>query len=441
MFSRKIAQIVKLFSNIPLASRLNANIASNYFYILFMGVLSILLIPFYLTELGKEQWGIVAICISLQGFLMLLELGLSQYIPKQFTTAYSNKHIQLTLKQVIKIYIYIGLFLFTLAQVLLIDIFSFIDIPDSLRNDALLAARLFLFQFLFSFINNVNIAFFNGIEKQFEINFRLIIFASLKHLVAVLAILYLDKLAILYIGSFAIICFFEFLLNTITVFRKAKANELNTNTTHLQESSWEILKHSGGFGLGALLGMLTMQIDKLYLITTISIVDYGTYVLVLTLAMYLLHLQSPLQRAFLPMFIRADTYNTELYIMWRHLKFTFVFSICPCILIGYYSYDVLYFWLGDIEIAKTGKELLTFFAIAIIMNNIFSIFYNSLIKNNNYSIIISINIIILLLQFLLIASQPGVILLGAKLWLVAGFTQLLGAVFIFFKLRKNNLVI
>ena len=137
-----------------------------------MGVLSLALIPFYLAELGKEQWGLVAVCISLQGFLMLLELGLSQYIPKQFTIAYERKHLSATLKQVTNVYFFLGLFLFAVAQTFLGDIFELIEIPEAIQQDALLAGRLFLFQFLFSFTNNVNIAFFNGIERQFQINIR-----------------------------------------------------------------------------------------------------------------------------------------------------------------------------------------------------------------------------------------------------------------------------
>jgi len=398
-----------------------------------MGVLSLVLIPFYLSELGKEQWGLVAVCLSLQGFLMLLELGLSQYIPKQFTIAYERKHLSATLKQVTKVYVFLGLFLFVVAQTFLSNIFELIETPESIQQDALLAGRLFLFQFFFSFANNVNVAFFNGIERQFEINVRAMLFGSMKHVVAISAILIVDRLAILYIGSFALVCFFEWLLNTMAVRTEARIEELNSNIHDFQDSAWDVLRHSGGFSVGVLIGMLTMQIDKLYLITSLSIVDYGYYVLIVTFAMYLMHLQSPLQRAFLPALIRADTRKSELYILLRHLKFTFFVSIFPCIIVWYNSYDILYLWLGDIEIASKGEDVLALFAIAVAMNSLYGTAYNNLIKINGYLIIISINIAIVLMQLLLIFIRPETIVLGGELWLVAGSVQLVATLFIYFK--------
>lgn len=39
---------------------------------------------FYLKLLGKEQWGMVAACLSLQGILLLLDAGMSQVMPRDF---------------------------------------------------------------------------------------------------------------------------------------------------------------------------------------------------------------------------------------------------------------------------------------------------------------------------------------------------------------------
>src|SRR5947208_2213449 len=47
-----------------------------------LAVLSLALIPIYVARLGPNQWGIVAICMTIQGVLGLLDAGLNQIIQR-----------------------------------------------------------------------------------------------------------------------------------------------------------------------------------------------------------------------------------------------------------------------------------------------------------------------------------------------------------------------
>ena len=66
------------------------NVVSNYATVVWMSGLSFAFVPIYVRNLGPAEWGVVAACVTLQGFLALLDVGLGQIMPRSFARVAGN---------------------------------------------------------------------------------------------------------------------------------------------------------------------------------------------------------------------------------------------------------------------------------------------------------------------------------------------------------------
>lgn len=196
------------------------NIIINYFSIVLMGGATIVLIPIYLGLLGKEQWGVVAICISVQGLMGLLDVGVSQLMPRDIARVSCNPIDEArTFKKYLQIYLVMGGAGFIIVQILLQDLVSYwiLDATSSSTN-IVVAIRVVLLQFFFQFVNNANLGFWNGIQAQVKANAHTCVFFFMKHALAIVFIVYLDNSALSYVIAFALCSFLEVSVNLLSLF-------------------------------------------------------------------------------------------------------------------------------------------------------------------------------------------------------------------------------
>ena len=56
------------------------NILTNYSALIINGMISLLIMPFYILQLGPSEWGLLSFCITIQGLLLLVDAGISQIL-------------------------------------------------------------------------------------------------------------------------------------------------------------------------------------------------------------------------------------------------------------------------------------------------------------------------------------------------------------------------
>ena len=92
------------------------NIVSHYAYFALMGVVTLFVVPIYVRTLGPTQWGNIALCATLQGFLFAMDIGLSPIMMRNVARAAAAGNAYQVYFRFLRLYARLGLFAFAIGQ-------------------------------------------------------------------------------------------------------------------------------------------------------------------------------------------------------------------------------------------------------------------------------------------------------------------------------------
>ena len=405
------------------------NIVTNYAYVGIMGVLTILLTPIYMRILGREQWGIVALCMTIQGALFILDAGLAQTMPRDVARAETPAAAHQTYRSYLGLYSKVALAAFVVGQLLLPFVVTLLpDAGASPDSTVLIALRLALVQFLFQLPNNAAIGYWNGLEMQVQANVRRSFFVIGRHCAALLLLVWHPS-ATAYMVPFAVIAAFECIANIRKVRSEGHGRSSTTVTALDSKTAWSI----GGFSAAVVVGMLSAQIDRIYLAATIPAGTLGTYVVVASFALTLMHLQSPVIRAFLPRIIAAKAPGREIR---KLLGVVAIVAVTPCLVVAIWAQEILTLWLSNERVAAEGADTFSLVACAVAMNSVFAVAYTLIVRQNLYPRLILLNLAILAAKSVVLVSfvERCSIVAGGLAWITGSTLQLAFASWVIWEL-------
>lgn len=417
-------------------SQLGQNILTNYLAVVWMGGLSIALIPLYLTRLGPDQWGLVAICMAIQGFMGLLDAGLGQIMPRDIARVAGDRAAEARVFQVFsRAYLGLGLVGLVLGQVGVPWLSThWFSQRQSVADGVDLALRLVLVQFFFQFANNAHSGYWNGLQAQALGNFRQCVFGTAKHAGA-LALVYMWRAdAFAYLVPFALLSALEWSVNRCTV-RKGLGDLVDGQVPF---ADFRVLaREAGVLAMGVLIGMLVSQIDRIVLSRVVDVASFGRYIIVANLGLAFMQLQSPLIRAFFPRLARADAIGGQISLL-RLGSGVFVLCVLPCILVAAAAPWLLQFWLGDSQMVAEGVLPLRLILGAVAVNAMYQLIYQRILSLGYSRLVFVINMVVLIVVAPLaiaIAPEYGV-LAGGLAWVLGSLLQFGLGLLWFLKVRK-----
>jgi O-antigen/teichoic acid export membrane protein len=420
-------------------SKLVRNILTNYLAAVWMGGLSILLIPVYFKQLGDGQWGIVAICMALQGFFYVLDAGLGQIMPRDIARVAKNNSLKLkTYRIYSNAYLFLGGVGFIAGQIAVPWLVSqwfgggkAYDFEDSI------ALHLVMLQFFFQFSNNANIGYWNGTEAQAQASLRQCGFGSLKHLGALLSVYFWHASATYYLIPFVLISLIEFLLNRRIIFYQLKS-------VISQSINWReylaLAHEAGNFFIGIFIGIMVSQIDRILLSHYLDTSVFGIYIIISSLGLAFMQLQYPLVRAFLPKITQGNDASQKS--SFRNLNYAILFfCVIPCISMALMSPWILSAWISNSSAVSEGALPFSLIVISVALNSLYQLIYLRILVTGNGSVVIKINFMILLigLIILLITVDKMGIISGGIYWVVVSVSQLILGI-IWMKLNSLKIV-
>ena len=410
------------------------NILSNYAYVAVMGIVTLVATPIYVKTLGASQWGLVALCMTAQGLLLLLDAGMGQVLPREVARAARDGRAMQAYLAALKLYGTVAVATMALGQALASLIASHL-IPSNvaLQSDLMIVLRLVLVQFLFQFPNNAAIGYWVGVEQQRTANLRQAGFAVCKHGLALTLVTQWQPTALAYMLPFALVGALEFLAN----WRRLVTAVADAPATGQSPSVRRLIASAGGFSTAVIAGMLTWQIDRLYLANTVSTELFGIYTVAANLAMTLMHLQGPVQRAFLPRIVAAE--RPPMRMVWQMLGLIAVVGLLPCVVLALVAEPLLRLWLHDAHIAQAGAPVFQLIAIAIGLNGLYGAVYSLFIRDNLFGRLIALNLFILAGQMVLLTllSDRLSIAVGGASWLFGSCVQVAFGVFTVITLHRQ----
>ena len=389
---RRLAGSVDQVIRLP-QSQLGRNILSNYAAALWLGVLSLALMPLYLRLLGPNQWGLVAMCMSMQALMSLLDAGLGQIMPRDVARVASRPtEVARVFHLFSRVYLALAVAGMLVGQVAIPWVASrWIHAGGVAASDVMPALRLVLLQFFFQFANSAHVGYWNGMQAQGLANLRQCTFATAKHALAMVAIVAWRADALSYLWPFVAVSAIEYLANGHSI-RHNLDQSVRPRVT--QSDLRALVADVGWLAAGVLVGMLVSQVDRIALARAVDIAAFGRYVIATNLGLALMQLQQPLIRAFFPRIVQARG-QADLVPM-RGLTVGIVaLCVVPCALTALFAPEILRLWTRDPIVVAEGTTPLRFVLGAVAINAMYQVTYQRLLSSASTRVIFRINIVVL----------------------------------------------
>lgn len=390
--------------------RLALNLGSSYAHILLMAAVTLCAVPVYATRLGPQEWGIVALCLTLQGALHALDIMLAPLMLRDVARAAALGQAAHGYQRYRRLYGGLGLALGFAGGLLLLLL-----PPGALT----LPLALALLQFVLQFANHAAMGYWHGLQQQAQANLRLALFQALKHASALVIVCWVDPSAWAFLCPFVLIGALEWALNQ----RRVLAALPRTPAALATRTDWGDLRR---YALAAGLGLLCTQIDRIVLSLALPLSAYGQYYLLCSLLLSALSLQVPVQRAFLPQIATASASRAPARAM---LRTSLLLLVLPCLIAAAGAESLLRIWLGPTSLAPESTTTLQIMLVAAALIALYGPTGAEWLSQHQYRRLALLHGITLLLQLAILlglGSTHGM-LAGALAWLSLGLLQALAA--------------
>jgi len=358
---------------------LKINIAANYLGIGTATLAPILALPWYLTALGSEQFGLVSFVLMLQAVLGLIDAGMSQALVREVTVRFnrSERGRQSTASLLYgfeRIYwifaLSAGGATFLLSDVIASNWLRLNGISVLTGQEAIYgAAVIFAVQFPGSIYRSLLV----GVQSQIKLNAVLFASALIRHAGGVLVVMIWPNLATYLIWQ-AVISLLDTLVRCQLAWKTlgVKRKNFKWDSQELR-SVWML---AAGMSSVTLLGALTVQMDKIILSRQTSLEQFGYYTIAATIATGVLQLIYPLVQAVLPRAIQLRKNPPELrrLLVKLALFISALVSMCS-ILFLFLGKWILSIWLKSSPAVDVVYPVLSVLLVGTALNAFYNIGY------------------------------------------------------------------
>ena len=377
---------------------LRTTIAANYLGAAATAVAPLLALPWYLSLLGGELFGLIAFMTALQGTLNILDAGLSQALVREVAMR-RGPHANSRPRELADLVLgcerlYWGAALTIAAALLLASgalVAHWLHIGPALEDAAHTAVlggmALFFLQLPGSLYRSVLV----GTERQGLLNAVLTTAMVARHLGGVL-LLSISPSLLTYVLWHVTVAGMETAARGLCAWRAVGG--------HRRQARWNrtllsaMLPGVAGLGLASIIGALTAQLDRIFLSSMVSIDAFGRYAIASAVGMGALQLVYPVMQALIPRAIALRTAPAQarrLYVgagLWLGLLLLAGAGIYAAA-----GHWLLELWLRDAAVAAQVYPVLALLLIGTALNAAYGIGYMRWLALGRIRTILGVNLV------------------------------------------------
>ena len=374
-------------------TKYNKNVTFNYLGTAAAVTGPLIALPWYLSILGTQNFGLIGFIITLQGILLLLESGLSQVSYREFAVKLGKFKPNLPaaanlLTGFEKIYWSLSLgsaVLIILLSGVIAEYWIILDEKSiSLGKQAVCGAAII---FIFQFPGGLYKGFLQAAEEQVVLNIILIFCIILRHLFGVLIVFYWPSL-LTYIAWQISTIALETILRSLYSwkFLKTKRTFIIFDYTAFRPPLISAIKMS----LVVLLGVLTTQLDRIILSAMVPIEQYGFYVVASAVSLGVLGLIHPFVIAVAPSMMQSQDNDKKMHdLNLRLIKIIAMIVFTGAVLFIMGGEWFLKIWMQDVEAVSIIYPLLSILLIGSALNAFYHVgYYNWLAQHRSDRILL-----------------------------------------------------
>lgn len=346
------------------------NIIFNYIGQLYVALAGILTLPLYLKHISAEEYGLIGFFSLLQGWMQLLDMGLSPTMGREVARMRDQQSLAPQLRSMVRsmetIFIVMaiaaGLSVFLGRHWIAQDWLRIHELDHGLTATSI---GMMAIAIGFRWLAVLPRSGINAYEQQVWINFIDIILVSLRFPGSLLLIIVSRGDILLFFSYQLLIALLEYVLLS------RKLHKLLPKIS--QPTSWFEIKdiqRVAPFSMGVAylsgIWIFTTQLDKLLLSKVLPLAEYGFFTLTAIVAAGITTLSSPIGKAVLPRMttLLAQDKEAEMLVLYRKASCLAACIIAPATLVlALFPEQVIYMWTGNIAAAEWGKRILPLFVI------------------------------------------------------------------------------
>jgi O-antigen/teichoic acid export membrane protein len=348
------------------------NAIANYIGQGYIIILSIFITPFYINYMSTEAYGLIGFFALMQFWFNILDMGLSPTFGRQVPHAKNNEKGMESVKKLLHNIEFIFLF-FSILTILFIffkgDWVSqhWIQAEELTSTEITKSIILMAIIICIRWFSTLYKSGINGLEDQIWLNSLNVIIASLKYLGSLLLLIFIST----NIGDFFIYQLLIYIIEVlILMYRFYSKISISINITKIIKFNFSATKTILPFALSIAYttGLWTFikQFDKLLLSNILSLNEFAYLSVITLLVGSVTILATPIFLAVMPRMVtfvsnKDDESLISLYITMSQI-ITWV-TLSTIIILCIFSREILYIFIGDIEAATWGEEILFWYSI------------------------------------------------------------------------------
>lgn len=371
------------------------DILANYIGTAIVLIVPLLALPWYISLLGAENFGLISLAIMLQSLLSLLDAGTSQALVREFAVRFDRSRSGLEscailLRGFEKIY-----WLFTIITGSLMILSTHWLARDWLHQASsnfegrTIAIYGSIAMFITQFPGAIYRSVFTGTQQHLTLNKIISAGTIIRHLGAILLLLISPTIITFFAWHTLIICL-ETFLRFILAWRLLSPEK--SNLIWDMSEVRKVWRSTLYLSLSVILGTLAMQSDKIILSHLVPVTDFGYYVIAATIATGLLQVVYPLIQTTFPIATQLAEKPDLLYKLYQKLFLAiFLMVVIGALIFFEIGETVLFLWLHSEYISQHVYFLLCILLIGTGLNIFYNIGYLNLLVKKKTSYILKIN--------------------------------------------------
>lgn len=429
-------------------SFLKKNLIANYLGTAWLSILQLLTIPLYLNILGDEAWGLLSIVLTFYVFIAILGSGMSQVLPREISIRNNSSHREQLLDIAYgfeRLFLVVGV-LFAVAVFGLSDFLvdHWIKLQSVSQNDAILAFKMLSLQLVIQWPIACYNGFLLGLNKHVKLNKIQVVFATIKHAVCIISLLFIENSVFVYQAAFLMMSLFETVYTRKVSWEMFEGDKANCKWNKLEMK--KVLGFVTGMTFTVLVGGALVQADKMLLSGLLPISSFGFYSIASVLSMSLLQVVYPMTRSIYPVYSDLIERKQSLVEVNEKLIKILMASLLPLVVFFIvFASDILHIWTGNEKLVSEVSVVLSFLVVGVLINGLYNIPYTLYLASGNSKTPLIINIVSLLCIIVLlpVLFEKFGVLGAACTWAIANLiAATVGWRWLFINnhVKKNSLI-
>jgi O-antigen/teichoic acid export membrane protein len=361
-------------------ARLTANVSVNFVGHCWAALIQIIFLPLYLRLLGAEQFGLIAFYGTLQGALLILDLGIGPTLARELarrsidpTGIDASRDLLRTIELIyITIGAMVGSAIVIAAPWIAAHWLRAGTVPEAdVRSAIRLMGVLVAFQWPLSLYQGGLI----GLERQLPLN-------AIK--IAMTSFAAVGSLVLLSRVSATTGVFFAWQAGVFGLYVLATRGALWRSLPSTHRPRWtawrlrSVWRFSAGMTAITLTAVILTQADKLFLSKVVSLGVFGFYALAATLCGGLMILVTPLFNGLFPRFsalVAAGDENALRRLYHEGTQYMASLTLPIAVSISAFARPLVYFWTANSDVASVTGPILTILVIGTALNGLMNVPY------------------------------------------------------------------